>query len=357
MLTHMAGKLAEQVHDSIRDAEAAGLYYVSPTEPGFLRAKRGKGFSYHSHQNRKLTGKRHLERIAALRIPPAWNEVWICRDPHGHLQATGVDGKGRRQYLYHAMWTKLRAEAKFDRMIPFATKLHAIRRQCEKDLRRRKLAKEKVVALVVTLLDSTFIRIGNDEYARTNNSFGLTTLQDDHVTFENGGATFNFTGKSGKGHTVTFKDRKLVKLIEACRDIPGEDLFQFYDEGGTRRDIKSHHINEYLLDATGVAFTAKDFRTWAGTHLAGTYLAEVDAETVNTEAKRKRQVPKMVKHVSSRLRNTPTVCRSSYIHPRIIEDYLAGDFHDLWNQARVRAKRAKTKLNPDEKVVMCYLKG
>jgi DNA topoisomerase-1 len=344
--------------DPVKAAEEAGLYYASPTERGFVRKSqvrgRGRGFIYLSHTGRRLTAQKHLDRIESLRIPPAWEAVWICADANGHLQATGLDGKDRRQYLYHPLWTRLRAEAKFDRMLPFADKLHIIRERCEKDLRKRGLPKDKVIALVITLMDATFIRIGNDEYARRNKSFGLTTLQDDHVIFDRGKAIFAFTGKSGKEHTVTFDDRRLVKLIRACRDIPGDDLFQYYDAEGERHDIKSNHINEYLLETTSMPFTAKDFRTWGGTHLAGGCLSDLPFEP--SETKRKRQVTKMVREVAMALGNTPAVCRGSYIHPRLIEDFLAGAFHDKWAAARKRAARSRARLNPDERVVVCYLK-
>lgn len=345
---------ADLSFDPVKAAEQAGLYYTSQTEPGFIRKPSGGGFRYVNAQGRRITAKKHLERIDLLRIPPAWEAVWICRDGSGHLQATGIDKKERRQYLYHPLWTRMRKEAKFDRMLPFASKLHAIRTRCEKDLRKRKLHKDKVIALVITLLDATFIRIGNDEYARKNNSFGLTTLQDDHVTFEKDKAIFTFTGKSGKKHTVTFQDKRMARLIEQCQDIEGEDLFQFYDSAGERHDIKSNHINEYLLQATGLPFTAKDFRTWGGTHLAGSFLAQADPPT--TESKRKRLVSRMIKHVSHQLRNTPAVCRGSYIHPRLMDDCLEGVFHEHWEEARQRAARSRARLNDDEKIVVCYLK-
>ncbi|MCZ6836750.1 MAG: DNA topoisomerase IB [Planctomycetota bacterium] len=341
-------------YDSIRAAEEAGLYYTSQTEPGYIRKRKGKGFTYVNHTGHRISARKHLDRIESLHIPPAWEAVWICRDEKGHLQATGIDKKDRRQYLYHQLWSKLRNDAKFDRMLPFAAKLNAIRTRCEKDLRKRSLAKDKVIALVITLMDMSYIRIGNDEYARRNNSYGLTTLQDDHVTFENGHATFSFTAKSGKQRSIVFKDKRLSKLIRDCRDIPGADLFQYYDAKGQRHDIKSNHINEYLLEITGMPFTAKDFRTWGGTHLAGGCLASLEPDP--NEKKRKRQVAKMVKEVSLALGNTPAVCRSSYIHPRLIQDFFDETFHEQWDNALKKAAKSRAKLNPDEKVVMCYLK-
>ena len=346
-------KTTTTANDPIKAAEEAGLFYTSSTEAGFIRKAKAESHIYIDHHAKRITAKKHLERIEKLRIPPAWEAVWICRDASGHLQATGIDKKGRRQYLYHPIWTKLRGEAKFDRMLPFAAKLPVIRKRCDKDLNRRGLPKDKVIALVVTLLDSTFIRIGNDEYAKNNSSFGLTTLQDDHVSFQSGMAIFSFKGKSGKSHTVTFEDKRLANLIKRCRDIPGDDLFQYLDHAGKRHDIKSNHVNEYLLEVTGMPFTAKDFRTWGGTHYAGRFLAQTEEQT--TEKKRKTQINRMVKHVSGKLGNTPAVCRSSYIHPRIIDDCMEGSFHENWEQARKAAKKKRSRLDTDELIVLCYL--
>src|SRR5687768_14114198 len=253
-------------------ARAAGLRYTNDNRPGITRARRGSGFRYTGPDGRVIRNKEELRRIGSLVIPPAWTDVWICPDPRGHLQATGRDARGRKQYRYHPKWREVRDDTKYYRMISFAQALPAIRRRTALDLARPQLTREKVLATVVQLLEKTLIRVGNDEYAKQNQSFGLTTMRDGHVDVKGSRVRFSFKGKSGVEHDVDLSDRRLARIVKACRDIPGYDLFQYYDEDGERHAIGSADVNAYLQEATGEDFTSKDFRTWAGTVLAAQLL-------------------------------------------------------------------------------------
>jgi DNA topoisomerase-1 len=305
-------------------AESAGLAYVNDHDRGLGRRAAGHGkFKYVDADGKAVGDARTLDRIASLVIPPAWTDVWICADPRGHIQATGRDQRGRKQYRYHPDWRTVRDQNKYEHMIAFGRALPKLRRQVDIDLARHGLARERVLAAVIRLLEVTLIRIGNDEYARTNKSFGLTTMQKRHVRISSVGAVFEFRGKSGKPHRTGFQDRRLARLVRSCQELRGQRLFQFIDETGERRPVESADVNAYLHAAMGEAFTAKDFRTWAGT-LAALELLEAQ-DPAETETAAKRVVAACVKEVAGRLGNTPAVCRACYIHPAVPEAYARGD--------------------------------
>jgi len=303
-------------------AKAVGLRYSSDDRPGIRRRRAGKHFSYVGTDGKAVRDERTLARITALGIPLAYNDVWIATDPRGHLQATGRDAKGRKQYRYHPHWHEVRDETKFDRMVAFGQALPQIRERTAADLRRQGLPREKVLAVVVQLLEKTLIRVGNEEYARDNKSYGLTTMRNKHVKVGEQRLRFHFRGKSGVEHEVTLRDRRLARTVKRCRDLPGHELFQYLDDDGQRKTITSDDVNDYLREITGEEFTAKDFRTWAGTVLCSLVLSEFD--TCLSEAQAKKNVVAAVKQVAARLGNTPAVCRKSYIHPAILDAYLDG---------------------------------
>ena len=303
-------------------ARAAGLSYTTDCRAGIRRVRHGTTFRYFTASGRRLTNRPELERIRALVIPPAWEEVWICTDPRGHLQATGRDARGRKQYRYHPNWRTVRDEAKYDRMIGFAQTLPHIRRRTAADLRRIGLPREKVIALIVQLLEKTLIRVGNDEYAKQNRSFGLTTLREGHVDVKGGRVSFTFRGKSGVDHEIELSDPRLARLVQACRALPGYNVFQYYDESGSRRTVDSGDVNAYLKAITGEDYTSKDFRTWAATVLAARLLRGFEPFRSQTEAR--SNVVRAIDDVSKRLGNTRTVCRKSYVHPDVLDAYLDG---------------------------------
>ena len=315
--------------DPEESAKAAGLRYVSDDMPGIRRRKRGKGFSYLDAKGNAVTDERTLERIRKLAIPPAWTDVWICPTANGHLQATGRDARGRKQYRYHAEWRSVRDETKFGRMIAFGEALPKIRARVENDLSLRGLPREKVVATVVRLLETTLIRVGNREYARQNGSFGLTTLRDGHVDIEGSKLRFEFRGKSGKEHAVEIQDRRVARIVKQCRDLPGQTLFQYLDENGERQKITSEDVNAWLKETTGEDFSAKDFRTWGGTVLALSFLLEIGV--CESEKEAGKAVVETVKKVAEGLGNRPAICRKYYIHPVVIETFLAGKLEDDGN--------------------------
>jgi DNA topoisomerase-1 len=295
---------------------------VSDEQPGIRRQRRGKGFTYVGRDGRAVRDAATLARIRKLAIPPAYTEVWICSDPRGHLQATGRDARGRKQYRYHERWRSVRDETKFERMIAFSEALPGIRERVERDLRRSGLPRGKVLATIVQLLECTAIRVGNDEYARTNESFGLTTLKDHHVEISGPRLRFEFRGKSGKTHTVDLNDRRLARIVAHCQSIPGAELFQYLDDDGTRQTVGSGDVNDYIREISGQDFTAKDFRTWAGTMLAVDALRSVGPFENAKDAKSK--LLEAVDRVAEQLNNTRAVCRKYYIHPAVQELYLAG---------------------------------
>jgi len=313
--------------DPIESAEAVGLHYISDDVPGIQRKRSGKNFIYFEPNGHRIKDKKTIQRINSLAIPPAYRDVWICPIENGHLQATGRDAKGRKQYRYHPLWRAIRDQTKFSRMIAFSQALPDIRRRLEQDLALSGLPKQKVLATVLKLIELTRIRVGNEEYAKTNNSYGLTTLHDDHANVSGSKVQFQFRGKSGVDHEIEVSDKRLAKIVKRCQDLPGQNLFQYLDENKQTQDIKSSDVNDYLREITGQDFTAKDFRTWAGTVLATSHLAETGKFTSQTVAK--KNITQAVKTVSSYLGNRPATCRKYYIHPSVLEAYLDESLHDI----------------------------
>jgi DNA topoisomerase-1 len=327
-------------------ARAAGLRYATDTRGGMTRRRSGKGFSYRDTDGVTIRDRETLRRIRALAIPPAWTDVWICPWPNGHLQASGRDARGRKQYRYHAQWQVRRGTDKFDRMLAFAKALPRIRRRCDTDLARRGLPRDKVLAAVVRLLELTLIRVGNDEYARLNRSFGLTTLRDRHARIDGTTVRFRFRGKAGLTHEIGLRDRRLAQLVRRCQELPGQELFQFVDEDGEARDVASDDVNAYLREASGGDFTAKDFRTWAGTVLAYRALRALQPGTGEREAK--RNVVEAIKQTADRLGNTPAVARGSYVHPAVLEAYLEGSIRGALVEAAEEQATPPTGATPAE---------
>lgn len=317
--------LVEPILDPAESAKAAGLRYVSDIRPGIRRKRWGRSFRYADPDGKTLRDPAALARIKSLVIPPAWTDVWICPHPNGHLQATGRDARGRKQSRYHARWREVRDETKYERMTLFADVLPAIREHVEHDLTLPGLPCEKVLAAIVSLMEATLIRVGNAEYARENKSYGLTTMRNRHVEVNGSNITFTFQGKSRVHHTINLQDRRLAKIVKRCADIPGYELFQYLDPDGTPHTIDSADVNEYLQTISGGQyFTAKDFRTWAGSVLACDLLR--DFEPFNSATEAKKNIVEAVRAVASRLGNTPSVCRKCYIHPAVLEAYLNGDW-------------------------------
>jgi len=306
--------------DSAEAAEEAGLQYVNDDRPGYSRKAKGKNFEYLDTEGKTIRHEQRLLRIKRLAIPPAWTDVWICPSPNGHVQATGRDARGRKQYRYHERWREVRDENKFGRLGQFAKALPSLRRRVTQDLKLPGLPRQKVLATIVRLLERTFIRIGNEEYARENNSFGLTTLKNRHVKVKGAQVVFRFRGKSGRPHEVDVTDRRLAKVIAKCQDLPGQDLFQYLEENGEARDVTSQDVNEYLRQIAGEDFTAKDFRTWGGTVLAALALSK--QEEFETKKQATSNIKTAFGAVAELLGNTPAVCRKCYVHPVIVEAYL-----------------------------------
>jgi DNA topoisomerase-1 len=321
--------------------------------PGIERVRHGTSFRYIGPDRKPVRNEDDLRRIRGLVIPPAWTRVWISPDPLGHLQATGRDARGRKQYRYHPLWREVRDETKYHHMIAFAQALAAIRRRTCDDLARPGLSKEKVLAAVVQLLEKTLIRVGNDEYAKQNQSFGLTTMRDGHVAVRGERVRFTFRGKSGVEHDIDLADRRLARIVKACRDIPGYDLFQYYDENGERHAVGSADVNAYLQDITGKDFTSKDFRTWAGTVLAAQLLREF--ERFDSDAQAKRNIVQAVEAVAKRLGNTKAVCRKCYIHPAVFDAYLDGSMLKTVAQSARRAVKTADDLSRGEAAVLQLL--
>ena len=311
------GAIAEELAAA---AEEAGLQYVSDERPGYRRKAKGKHFEYLDTEGKSIRDKQRLLRIKRLAIPPAWTDVWICPSPNGHIQATGRDARGRKQYRYHERWREVRDENKFDRLVQFAKALPNIRRRVVQDLKLPGLPRRKVLATIVRLLERTFIRIGNEEYARENKSFGLTTLKNRHVKVRGAQMRFRFRGKSKRQHEVDVTDRRVAKVIAKCQDLPGQDLFQYVDEDGEVQDTTSQDVNDYLRQIAGEDFTAKDFRTWGGTVLAAIALST--QEEFQTKKEAKSNIKTAICAVAELLGNTPAVCRKCYVHPVIVEAYL-----------------------------------
>ena len=310
------------VTDPEESARAAGLRYVSDSKPGIARRKHGKGFRYTDPEGAPVRDEKVLARIRSLVIPPAWTDVWITTQANGHLQCTGRDAKGRKQSRYHPKWREVRDETKYERLAHFADALPGIRERVEHDLRLPGLPREKVLATVVSLMEATLIRVGNAEYARENKSYGLTTMRNRHVEVDGADVTFTFQGKSRVQHTINLHDRRLAAIVKRCSEIPGYELFQYLDREGERHTIDSADVNEYLCEITGEHYTAKDFRTWAGSVLAAVMLREFEPFNSATEAK--KNVVKAITAVASRLGNTPSICRKCYVHPAVLEAYFEG---------------------------------
>jgi DNA topoisomerase-1 len=317
----MARDLAEHPVPAA-EMKAAHLTYVSDLDPGIRRRKASRGFNYVDADGRPVQARATLDRIRDLAIPPAWTDVWIAPTEHGHIQATGRDVKGRKQYRYHPRWRQVRDTGKYDRLIAFGRALPKLRKQIDQDLARHGLPREKVLAAVIRVMEITLIRVGNEEYVKANKSFGLTTLRDRHAHIGAAKTVFEFRGKSGKVHRTGFSDRRLTRIVKACQDLPGQRLFQYLDDEGQRHAVESADVNAYIREALGEDFSAKDFRTWAGTLAAARALAAFPE--CKTEGETKRNLNACVKAVAGVLGNTPTVCRKAYIHPAVLEAYQAG---------------------------------
>jgi DNA topoisomerase-1 len=349
-----AADIADIKPDPEVSAKAAGLRYVSDDEPGIQRRKSGKGFSYRGPDGAVVRDKSTLERINSLAIPPAYRDVWICARANGHIQATGIDERGRKQYRYHPKWREVRDEAKYARMMAFGQALPLIRERAEADLKKAGMPREKVLAGLVQLLEKTAIRVGNEEYARANKSYGLTTMRNKHASIEGAQVRFKFKGKSGKSHDIDLHDRKLARLVAKLQELPGQELFQYLDSDGTPHSIGSDDVNAYLQEITGQPFSAKDFRTWTGTLLAALALQEF--ECFDSEAQAKKNVVEAIESVSKRLGNTPTICRKCYVHPAILDSYLDGSLLELLEQqAGEELSESLSQLKPEEAAVMALL--
>ena len=333
-------KDVKTVSDPVLSAKAAGLRYITDAKPGIRRHRHGKAFRYSGIEGEAVRDTETLGRIRSLVIPPAWNDVWISPIANGHLQATGRDVRGRKQSRYHQRWREVRDETKYERMLQFGDALPAIRKAVDHDLALPGLPREKVLAALVRLMETTFIRVGNEEYARENKSYGLTTMQNRHVAVRGATITFDFRGKSRVHHTIDLADKRLAKIVKRCQDLPGHELFQFLDHDGNRHQIHSEDVNEYLRAITGEHFTAKDFRTWAGSVLTSMMLREFEPFESQTQAK--KNVVEAIKTVSDRLGNTPSVCRRCYVHPAVLDKYLTGSMFE--------AVKAEVKIEVDKQI-------
>ena len=362
-------------HDYERLAKRAKLRYVRDDEPGFERRRHGRGFTYRDATGNTVKCKKLRKRFDALVIPPLWSEVWICQDEKGHLQSTGRDDKARKQYLYHELWDTVRDQAKFDAMLGFAEALPNLRAQVELDLEAESLSRANVLAAVVKLLETTLIRIGNSRYAKLNTSYGLSTLRSKHVSETDNGLAFDFVGKSAKTHHIELQDERLIDIVQACSELPGYQIFKYLDEDGDKQVVDSSDINTYLRehlcadsssvndsdDSIDKRYSAKDFRTWMASVLAASYLYDELQTSDNEEIlasepdskSRQKLVTEMVKEVADELGNTPSVCRSSYINPIIIEQFLAGQFYEPYKQAR--RGRTKKHQSVEEKALLGFL--
>jgi DNA topoisomerase-1 len=346
----------EVATDPVEVAEEAGLRYVSDDQPGYTRKRKGDDFEYFDTDGKRIRDETRLLRIRRLAIPPAYTDVWICPMPNGHIQATGRDARRRKQYRYHERWREARDENKYDRMVVFGKALPKIRRRVNRDLKQRGLPRSKVLATVVQLLERTFIRVGNDEYAKENESFGLTTMRNHHVDVKGETLKFRFKGKSGVSHEVDMSDRRLAKIIRQLQDLPGQEVFQYVNGDGKVRDVTSQDVNDYMREITGEEFTAKDFRTWAGTVLAAMALNAQEKFENKTQAK--KNVKDAISAVSKILGNTPTVCRKCYVHPDVLETYLDGDMIEGLQQKTEETLSKKLRnMRAEEAAVMSFLQA
>src|SRR6184192_4472683 len=346
------GKLAQITTDPVEVAEEAGLRYVSDEQPGYTRKGKGKSFQYFDTAGKLIHDETRLLRIRRLAIPPAYRQVWICPLSNGHIQAIGRDDRGRKQYRYHERWRSIRDENKYDRILIFAAAVPKIRRRLQVDLRLPGLKREKVLATVVQLLQRTFIRVGNEEYARQNKSFGLTTMKDHHVRVRGMRLRFRFRGKGGVQHEVDVSDRRIAKIVRKLQDLPGQHLFQYFDDDGNLCEVSSQDVNDYLREITGEDFTAKDFRTWAGTVLAA--MALNTQEEFETKKQARSNVKNAITAAAKLLGNTPTICRKCYVHPVVLESYLNGDLIEGL-QTKLDAAEEIPDFSDDERAVLNFL--
>jgi DNA topoisomerase-1 len=340
--------------DPVQSAKDAGLRYVTDAKPGFARKRHGKSFRYFDVEGKPLKDAATLTRIRSLVIPPAWKDVWICPLPNGHLQATGRDARGRKQSRYHPRWREVRDETKYERMLAFGAVLPFVRERVERDISQPGLSQAKVLATIVRLMETTCIRVGNTEYARRNHSYGLTTMRNRHVHVDGAKVTFRFEGKSGVEHSVDVHDRRLAKIIQRCQDIPGYELFQYVDEAGERHTIDSSDVNAYLREISAQDFTAKDFRTWAGSVAACALLRELEPFASATQAK--KDLVGVIKDVASQLGNTPSVCRKCYVHPAVLDVYLNGGMQAAFRRKmQLQLAASCRSLQPEERALMHLL--
>lgn len=340
--------------EAVETAKSAGLRYVMDTTPGITREAAGKSFRYRGPDGKVVRDPAILARIKHLAIPPAWTEVWICPIAHGHIQATGRDVRKRKQYRYHPEWQAVRDQSKYERMIAFGKALPAIRKNVGRDLALPGLGRTKVLAAIVRLLETTLIRIGNEEYARQNQSFGLSTMRDRHVKIARGVMHFEFRGKSGKKHEIDLEDQRLAQIVRRAQDLPGQDLFQYIGDDSQPQKITSEDVNTYIREIAGEEFSAKDFRTWAGTVLAAMALREFEAFDTKTQAK--KNLVRAIEHVSQRLGNTVAVCRKCYIHPIIMKSYLDGSTIEVLKEKSERALRKdQAHLSSEEAAVLAFV--
>jgi DNA topoisomerase-1 len=345
----------EKIAEAVAGIAEEGLRYVNDRSPGYQRKRTGTSFSYYDTSGKRITDPTVVDRLKSIGIPPAYEAVWICSSPNGHIQATGLDARGRKQYRYHPKWRELRDQTKYERVLQFAAKLPRLRRRISADMRRKALSREKVQATVVSLLDKTLIRVGNHRYAAANKSFGLTTLRRKHAAIKNGVLRLEFTGKSGKRWNLRINDRRIIGIVKRCAEIPGHDLFKYIDNDGHVCTIGSGDVNGYIKDAMGDDFTAKDFRTWAGTVLAAAALAKCNTDS--TRAQAKRNITAAIEEVARQLGNTPAICRKSYVHPEILDAYMSGDLIKLFNRRlSAQLKRRYARLSVDEIRILTFLR-
>lgn len=344
----------EKAAEVVAEIAEEGLRYVSDSSPGYKRRRSGTSFTYHDKDGKRITDPTVVKRIKSIGIPPAYESVWICPSPNGHIQATGLDARGRKQYRYHPKWRELRDQTKYERILQFAAKLPTLRRRISIDMRRKALPRQKVLATATSLLDKTLIRVGNHEYAAANKSFGLTTLRRKHAAIRNGALRLEFTGKSGKQWNLRITDKRIIGIVKRCAEIPGHHLFKYIDDDGRACTISSGDVNGYIKDVMDEDFTAKDFRTWAGTVLAAAALAKSDCD--DTPAQTKRNVTAAIEAVARQLGNTPAICRKCYVHPEILDAYTSGDLVKMFNgRLSARLKRRYARLNTNEIRILALL--
>ena len=340
--------------DAREAAQEAGLIYVSDSEPGIRRRRAGSSFAYYTARGERVSEAKTLQRIRSLAVPPAYTDVWICTKSNGHLQATGRDARNRKQYRYHPRWTESRGDTKYEQLTVFAAALPALRSRIRSDMDRRGLPREKVLATIVYLLESTLIRVGNEGYAQENRSYGLTTLRNRHVTINGGDLRFRFKGKSGKHWNLQIRDRRVARIIRSCQELPGQLLFEYLDGSGAPQPIDSSDVNDYLREASGQHITAKDFRTWHGTVLAAMALGEF--ERFDSQAMAKKNVRAAIERVAARLGNTTTVCRKCYVHPEVLNAYLDGELlEEIKLEVETELRGDLDTLRPEEAAVLALL--